>query len=311
MARKLIFLLSGLLFAGIAAGYGAEWHPLLAAAADFRLHLAVLAGGLGVVASIFVLRGAAVLAFLSAAIAASGLGPIFEPAERPGEGRAVTVLYANLWDRNPDPIAMRAALIAADADILITSETMRSVTDGAGGLRSHYPYRLTSLSPGPVLRTAIWSKFPLRQTKLYPNNTIAPTGAAATAELGRGARLGVIGGHFSRAGEGLQKAQADGLADMAAPLARPLLVAADFNAAPWSWVVRRAEAVTRTRILGGHRITWKGQYPTPLGPVPAPWGHQIDHVLLSEGVGVGEVSTIRLPGSDHRGVWVQLLIPAQ
>ena len=309
MLGKLTFLLTALLAAGIAAGFGDGWHPLLAALADFRLHLGVLAGVLGVLAAIVSLRRTAFLGLLAAAAAAYGLGPLYDAPERPGDGRPVTLLYANLWDRNPDPIRLRAALIAADADILVTSETMRAVTDGAAGLRAHYPYRLVSLSAGPALRTAIWSKFPLRDARLYPNNTVAPTGAAATADLGGGLLLGVIGGHFSRAAEGLQQAQAEGLAAMAAPLARPLVVAADFNAAPWSWVVRRAEAATATRILGGYRATWSGDYPTPLGPVPALLGHQIDHVLLSEGVGVEELVPIVLPGSDHLGIWVTLRIP--
>lgn len=310
MLGKLAFALAALLLLAVAAGYGDAWHPALAVAADFRLHLAVLGGGLGVLAGILSLRQSSGFAFVAALAAAAGLGSLWDPGERPGGGRAVTLLYANLRAGNPVPDQLRATLRAADVDILITSETTRAVTDGAGGLRARYPYRVTSTAPGPTLRTAIWSKFPLHQGRVYLNNTVAPTAAIAAAEIGAGRRLGLIGAHFSRADEGLRRAQTDALGPMAARLPHPLLLAGDFNAAPWSWVATRAAKVTGTRILGGYRITWKGDYPTPLGPVPAPWGHQIDHVLVSGGIGVEEIATIALPGSDHRGVLVRLRVAA-
>ena len=89
---------------------------------------------------------------------------------------------------------------------------------------------------------------------------------------------------------------------------RPLIVAGDFNAAPWSWVVARAAEVTGTDVLGGTRVTWKGSYRTPFGPLPEPWGHQIDQILLSEGIGVASVETLDLPGSDHLGLLLRLRI---
>lgn len=224
------------------------------------------------------------------------------------------MLYANLWDRNPRPQELAAALRALDADILITSETMGSAANGIGGLRAHYPFRQAGPAAEAVLRTAIWSKYPLLGGHLYLDNTVAPTAASAVADLGGGLRLGLIGAHFSRPHEGLRRVQADALGPMAAELrqtepARPLIIAGDFNAPPWSWVVTRATEVTGTRAIGGHRITWKGEYPTPFGPVPAPWGHQIDHMLLSGGIIVDTVETLVLPGSDHRGLLVRLRIP--
>ena len=165
-----------------------------------------------------------------------------------------------------------------------------------------------------MLRTAIWSKYPLHQGQLYLNNTVAPTGAAAIADLGGGISLGLIGAHFSRPFEGVHRAQIEALGPMAQKLAtqkpdRPLIVAGDFNASPWLPAVARAAEVTNTRILGGYRVTWKGHYKTPFGQLTEPWGHQIDQILLSAGIGVETVETLALPGSDHRGLWVRLRIP--
>jgi len=136
-----------------------------------------------------------------------------------------------------------------------------------------------------------------------------PTAAPAIADLGNGATLGLIGAHFSRPFERLHQVQAEALGRIAKKLGRPLIVAGDFNAAPWSRLVARAAEVTGTDVLGGHRVTWKGRYQTPLGPLPEPWGHQIDQILLSSGIGVVSVETLDLPGSDHRGLLLRLCIP--
>ena len=313
MLRSLATLAFGaavLLFLLTLAGYAGRWHPTLEVMANFRLHLAVLAGILGMVLGLAGRRRGAGLALLTMLIGAAGLGPVFDPVERPGTGRPLTLLYANLRDRNPEPDALAAMLRAIDADILITSETMRAVADGAGGLRAAYPYRLVSAGSGAALRTAIWSKYPLSDGELYLNNTVAPTAAAAIADLGNGTTLGLIGAHFSRPFERLHRIQAEALGPIAERLGRPLIVAGDFNAAPWSWVVARAAEVTGTDVLGGYRVTWKGHYRTPLGPLPEPWGHQIDQILLSSGIGIVSVETLDLPGSDHRGLLLRLRIPA-
>ena len=318
MRRTLGTLASGLaagLFVLTLAGYAGHWGPALEAIANFRLHLAVLAGVLGMILGLARLRRSAGLALLTTLIVAAGLGPFFDPVQRPGEGRPLTLLYANLRDRNPEPAALAAMLRAADADILITSETTRRVVEGAGGLRATYPYRLVHTGTGEALRTAIWSKYPLSDGELYLNNTVAPTAAAAIADLGGGATLSLIGAHFSRPFERLHQVQAEALGPIAKKLGRarlghPLIVAGDFNAAPWSWVVARAAEVTGTQILGGHRVTWKGHYRTPLGSLPEPWGHQIDQILLSAGIGVETVETLDLPGSDHLALLLRLRIPA-
>ena len=296
------------------AGYAGSLNPGFESIANFRLHLAALAGALAVFLALIRLRHSAGLALLTALIAAAGLGPVFEQAERPAkgatEGHVLTLLYANLRADNPQPQALVAMLRATGADILITSETSRAV---AGGIA--YPYSLVRSGTGEALRTAIWSKYPLRDGRLYLNNNVAPTGASAIADLGGGVTLGLIGAHFSRPFEGLHQTQIEALGPMAQllasrKLAQPLIVAGDFNAAPWSRAVARAAEVTGTRILGGYRVTWKGRYQTPLGPLPEPWGHQIDQMLLSPDIGVVSVETLELPGSDHLGLFVSLRIPA-
>jgi endonuclease/exonuclease/phosphatase (EEP) superfamily protein YafD len=309
--------MASLLLVAVLAGYAGGWIPAFEIASAFRLHLAMLAGGVGAVFGLLKLWRSAIVAVIALLIAVAGLGPVLAPAQPAGRAaadsdRVLSMLYANLWDLNPLPEATVASLRLIDADILITSETTGAI---AGGLRGHYPFRQINPAAGAALRTAIWSKFPLSGGRLYLDNTVAPTAASAVADLGSGVRLGLIGAHFSRPHEGLRQVQAEALGPMADELrqsgpAPALVIAGDFNAPPWSWLVTRAIEITGTRMIGGHRITWKGSYPTPFGPLPEPWGHQIDHLLLSDGIIVEAVDTVVLPGSDHRGLFARLRIPA-
>lgn len=306
MVRSVIAALAGATALGIVAGFGGGWWPLLDLVAAFRLHLGVLAVLLALVAALGRhWRLAAVGAGL-ALLAGASLGPALEAPGPTGSGRPLTVLYGNVNDTNAIPGALAAAVIAREADVLVTSETSR---DLAGRLARHYPHRLVAETGGGARRTAIWSRFPLRETRLYPDNTVAPTGASAVVDLGRGLAVGLIGGHFSRPTEAVQPAQVAALRGIAAGLPRPLLVVGDFNAAPWTATLARAARLTETRIAGGYRVTWRGAYETPLGSLPEPWGHQIDHVLVSEEIGVEAIETVPLPGSDHAGLLARLRVP--
>jgi len=249
----------------VLAGYAEAAHPVLELLTSFRLHLAVLSGALALVLAILRHRRGAVLALLAAVAAAAGLGPVYDALPPPGDGRSLTLFYANIHDRNQVPQALFEALHTADADILVTSDTPRAVGDR---FAATYPHRLVTWNRGESRFTAIWSKYPLDNATVCLNNNVAPTGAAATVELGDGLRLGLIGAHFSRPYERLHMTQAAALLGIAEPLARPLVIAGDFNAAPWARVVARAAEVTSTSILGGYRVTWRGSYPTPLARCP-------------------------------------------
>ena len=305
--RSLIAVLVGATALGIVAGFGGGWWPLLDLVAAFRVHLGVLAALLALVAALgrhWRLAGAGAGLAL---VAGASLGPALESPAPAGSGRTLSVLYGNVHDANPVPGALAAALLARGADVLVTSETSR---DLAGRLAGPYPHRLVADTGGRTKRTAVWSRFPLRATRFYLDNTVAPPGASAAIDLGPGLRVGLIGVHLSRPTESVQPAQVAALREIAAGLPRPLVVIGDFNAAPWTATLARAARLTETRIAGGYRITWRGVYETLLGTLPEPWGHQIDHVLVSDGIGIEAVETVPLPGSDHAGLLARLRLPA-
>jgi hypothetical protein len=83
----------------------------------------------------------------------------------------------------------------------------------------------------------------------------------------------------------------------------PVIVAGDMNAVPGSWATRPFEGLGLSDPLAGHGIfatTW---------PSGGDWINlplmQLDH-LWAGVVGVGDIRLVRLPGSDHQGLFFRL-----
>ena len=291
----------------VVLGYGGAYSWVLDGIGAFRLHLAAASAALLLVALSLRIWRSTMIAFVAALLAVAGLGPVLQDpiSDTPAAGPEITLLYANLYDKNAVPDAAAQALLGANADILVTSETAEPI---ASALRAAYRHRVAAEDDPRTMRTAIWSRFPLSEGWLFLDNNVAPTGAAALVTLEDGTEFHLTGVHFSRAIEGLRRVQADALADIGGGRARPRIVIGDFNAAPWSWTLARAATTTGTRILGGYRTTWSGTYPTPAGALPTLWGHNIDTMLYSDRIAVRAVETLTLPGSDHRILLVRVQI---
>jgi len=309
LLRRAAQALAAAAFATVAAGFLGPLHEGFDAVASFRLHGVGLGAGALLLATAVGAWGAAVPAAGALGLGLATLGPVWQPLPPPGDGPALTLFVGNLSARNDRPAALWQRVLTVEADVLVAVETTRAVFDAApSALAARYPHRI--LHDGPeALRVAILSRWPLSDARLHLDNTVAPTGAQAVVTLPGGAQLGLVGVHLSRPVEGLQMAQARALGPIAVRLGRPLIVAGDFNAESWTHAVRLAAESSGTRPLGGWRRTWVGTYPTPIGEIPAPVGHQIDHLLVSPGIGVAILGTVGLPGSDHRGLVARLTLP--
>lgn len=304
LARLLAWALLGAVLAGIGERYLAELGPLAA----FRLQLAALAALMLLGGVVLRAWGVALPAGLALLAALATLGPVWASPERPAAagGRPLTLLFANVWMRNPVPQAMQAAILSADADVVVLAEAPRMLATGP--LDAAYPHRVVRAQDRHPLRTAIWSRYPLAAGAVNMDDGVGPNAAAALVEIAPDAALGLIGVHFARATSGEVEAQLEGLGRLAAPYGPPRVVIGDFNAAPWSRVVAEAAARSGTVPAAGFRVTWRGRY--PLIGIGAPLGHQIDHLLASPGVGIAGLETVSIPGSDHLGLLARLVVPA-
>lgn len=290
-------------------------------AAHFRPHFALLALGAAFLAA-FSGDGRTVLTAL--VVAGGGaflMGPAWSAAERPAAAsacgtREISVATANVLYVNEKNPAAIAALLAADADILATQETSAAFWDApeADALRARYPHRVARLrSLTPTYNVVLWSRFPLKdgvENNLSPD---APMRAQAVADLGGGLEIGVAGLHFSlpKPIHQEQRSQAEGLGALLTDLPARRVLLGDFNGAPWSAHMDIVQRESGTALIGGLRRTWLGAYPNPFArdPIPAVLGNQIDHVLLSPGIGVQGIETFEIPGSDHFGVRAVIAVP--
>lgn len=306
--RLLIWLVSAiaaLIGLAIVAGFLAPWLPAADSLAHFRLHLTA---ALGLAAALLLAvrswRRAGVAAVVSAAgfVALMPALPLWSPADNGGQEPSLVLVQLNLSYRNRTPQAVADFVRSEDADVV----TLQEVTDRTARvialLEQDYPNRVRCPF-GRVGAVAVLSRLPK-----------AP-GESAGCEQGRGLawlRVVAAGRPVSVASVHLhwpypfgQAVQIKRLQGELADIPRPVLLAGDFNAAPWSHAVARMSAASDTTVAGGLRFTFRLR---PLAWAP-PIDLPIDHVLVPAGIVPIEVRAGPGPGSDHRSVVARLALP--
>jgi endonuclease/exonuclease/phosphatase (EEP) superfamily protein YafD len=273
--------------------------------------LAAPGAALALVAALLLRRRApAALAALSLAALASSVAPrAIDDGERaPAGARPLRVLSLNLLGTGARPAEVVALVRRTRVDVLSLQELRpESVTRlEAAGLRRALPGRVLRPRPGAA-GNGLYSRFPLRAIR-PPSDTYFAMAAARIRAPGAVA-VEVVAVH-ARAPTG-SEAIDDWRDDLdklpGAPGSGPLRVlAGDFNATLDHRELRRlldrgyddaAEGAG-----AGLRTTWPSGRRLP--PLIA-----IDHVLLDRRAAVGDVSVHEVPGTDHRGVLAEVLLP--
>jgi endonuclease/exonuclease/phosphatase (EEP) superfamily protein YafD len=232
-------------------------------------------------------------------------------AEQPRPGRGLTVLTVNLYVGRADAAAVGRIVRAEDVDVLVLSEVRGSATADlrARGVFAGLPHAL----PRRVAAggTQIRSRLPLSAVSDRPRQL-----SAGDARRNPAARLRLGGTEITlRAVHPAPpvssridrwRASLEALAGWAGQARGPLVVAGDFNASVDHPAMR---ALLETGLRDAHEVAGAGRPRTwPRGKSVPPFVH-IDHVLV-RGVDVGSAQELRIPGSDHDAVLVDLVVPA-
>jgi endonuclease/exonuclease/phosphatase (EEP) superfamily protein YafD len=190
-----------------------------------------------------VLAGAAILAGLGlmtpdliAAATARRVAP---------ESQTVKVVQFNLWGRNPDPEGSARWILKEDADIVVLEEAFDNTLIVPQALAEHYPYQ-TTCSPPFICSTMILSKVAPSQVGGIGREPGASAVAGAWTTFGEGpGAYTVLGVHFARPIPfGLQDKQRRRVSRLMEGFDRPsLILAGDFNSTPWSFSLRRQDAL--------------------------------------------------------------------
>jgi len=253
---------------------------------------------------VFCAAAALAVALLAAGVLPRALGD----AQPDAAGPSLTVASANLYYGRADPHAILHLVRAHRVDILslqeLTPEAVAALD--AAGLAELLPHRVFQ-PDARAAGTGIASRYPLQPRPSNPDSyhfqpavVVAVPGAAET-ELTAVHIVAPVG----RIEPSEWRAELAALP--AAAVGRPTRVlVGDFNATldhpALRGVLDTGYRDAADQAGKGLRATWPTD--TPIAPVAA-----IDHVLVDAGCAVRSFDVLPLPGSDHRALVAEVVLP--
>ena len=223
-------------------------------------------------------------------------------AETAPPGRqTLKIIQLNIWSKNVDPRATAAWITRQNADVVVLEEVAGPAEAVPVLLRHDYPYQ----TPQPTsfdIMTSILSKVAPRDDGAWPSPDTFGRHSGAWASFGDPATgYTIVGAHaLWPAPAGRQQTQTALLASRLQAFNRDnLILAGDFNSTPWSFSLRRQDALfgltRRTHALFSWSVRPYSRYkfwtPVPLLP--------IDHVYAGAAWKTVSVATGPKLGSDH------------
>lgn len=280
------------------AGLAQAYHPFFDALAHFRLHLAVLLL-IGLLALVILRRWRlSVLAGLAMVAGLVNLGPVLSNQGPAGHGRVLTLLQFNTLFRNPTPLAIVDQVLAAQPDVITLQEVSASTAEIVRSLQADYA-TVSTCFYGEVGDVVVLSRWPA-----VSQGCEALRGLAWMVLDIEGRHVTVASLHLHWPYPYRQYSQIAEIEPVLRSLPQPVVLAGDFNAAPWSEAVGRIAEAVSGQVAGGLRLSFRLS-PFGTGPWPV---LPLDHVLLPQGA-TAEVSILPGAGSDHlpllARIWLQ------
>lgn len=281
-------ILAGLLLFGLLAGFGGAWHPLGDSLAVLRVPLAaaLLIAGLAMALmrprrSGVLVAGVAALAITASFWPQLGIGAA---ADR-NPGNDISIYQKNLLWQNRDLQGIERDIRGSGADAV----TLQEVGPGNRGLLTAladlYPHQhLCEFNGWNAI--AVLSRYPIERAG---DCTVWRTAASARIAHPMGA-FTLVSVHLQWPWPYDQAASRDILADMIDNIDGPVVLAGDFNAMPWSYVVRSLARQVQGRVIGPLKTTIRAtRYRVPM---------VIDFVIAPD----GQIERRPQFGSDHFGL---------
>jgi len=305
ISKQLISILAALVAFVLILGFLAPRLPVADSLAHFRFHLTVAMALVAVV--LFITRDwrAGGIACAVALVGFGGLAPAFavwgtEEAVDPTP--SITLVQLNLSFRNRTPEAVADFVRAEGMDVVTLQEVTRDTGRVIELLGEDYPHSI--LCPfAAVGGVAVLSRLPKAHGPT--EGCVEGQGLAWLRVMAGGRPVSVASVHLHWPYPFGQAPQIDRLEGRLQGIPRPVLLAGDFNAAPWSHAVGRVAAASDTEVAGGLRFTFQLR--------PGRWapsiGMPIDHILLPAELSPVEVRLGPGLGSDHRSVVARLALP--
>jgi endonuclease/exonuclease/phosphatase (EEP) superfamily protein YafD len=226
------------------------------------------------------------------------------PESVPG-GRPVRILTFNLAKSRADTRAVVDEAATRQADLVFLQELTREKAAelNRAGFDSTYPHQAMSFSE--KFGNAIWSRWPLVRREPLP----VKQQPRADVQVPDSIPVEVVSVHptapIHASDMELWERDFDALPP-AFSAAIPIVLAGDFNAT-------LDHANLRDLIGTGYRdaaeVLGDGLVPTWPSAIQFPPPVTIDHVLAEKGISFSQYEVVKLPGSDHKAVFAELLLP--
>jgi endonuclease/exonuclease/phosphatase (EEP) superfamily protein YafD len=271
----------------------------------FAAIAALLVAGVAVALRNWAAAAAAALAmaYLAVAVLPRAIGSETEAAVG---HETLTVLSANVERGGADPSALVALVDRYHPDLLSIEELTPSFAGKLrrDGIDRRLPHSVLMARPKGH-GGGLYARFPL--TRLPHQTHFLVQMPRAMIALPNGRRLRIVAVHPFPPSMSVSHWE-EALESLPVPRGGiPWVLAGDFNAT-------FDQAEFRNIVDGGYRdageATGKGLEPTWPSSEVFPWGLMtIDHILADRRLGVAEYGVDGLPGSDHRAIHAQLVLP--
>ncbi len=217
----------------------------------------------------------------------------------PANAQTLRVLTLNALVSNPSPDTMARAIVSGGYDLVAIQEGA-ALDAHFGGMTDAFPYQ-SGCAAGEDCDLVVLSRLPLDDIRWTPFETRASRLMTATVTIG-GQSVGLLAVHLTKPHhDGNQRFEVYRTIRVQGALPDDAIVLGDFNAAPWSGLLRWFRDATGFVHPAGYRPT----APARVGAL----GVAIDQVMVRGRVGVSEIGV--LPdalGSNHFGVEATLFL---
>ncbi|MEG6507508.1 endonuclease/exonuclease/phosphatase family protein [Methyloligella sp. 2.7D] len=278
----------------------AAWLPALDIVSN---GLPFYVAGLLVLLLAFAFLGARQLTLAAAVLLALNTGLIATamtggaPQAPDGAKRFLRVATFNLWGGSNSHLNEVARYIEEqDPDVVIFQEARQRTEPLLESLASAYPYRIGERSLVILSRYPSTADGRIDRAGFQPWNSLITRWASLDVN---GQQVRVAGIHLARPYyPELKQQDLFALTQFVGQTPPPLIVAGDFNMAPWTQNMKAFTHRTNLMPMNGYHPTWPlKRRDTALIPL-----FPIDNVLISPGLASLGITTGPRLGSDHRAV---------
>jgi endonuclease/exonuclease/phosphatase (EEP) superfamily protein YafD len=223
------------------------------------------------------------------------------PVASPDSERTLRLMVYNIYHLNDDLDAVVETVRRYNPDIVFLMEYSDAVQGQIEPAFADYPHRLIRTSR-LTMGLALFSRLPIEAAEVHrAEETRIPVFEVRL--VADGAPFTFVGGHPwppQLQWGALHRSQMEAITRVAASAEAPLVVAGDFNAAPWSYTIGELAERAQVRLVRRQLDLSKTFYPFP------GFGLPLDHVLVSNEWQVLAMEYGAPGGSDHAPLIVDL-----